>query len=108
MNKFLRILIQVIPVILMIVLVPLIKNDYYLLAADAAIIVIALFIKYEKRDWVFLLFGFFIMIISEYIFTSTKVETFNRNSLFGLMPIWLPFLWAYSFIVLKRAIMILS
>ncbi len=48
------------------------------------------------------------MIISEYLFIKTGVETFTRNSLFGLMPLWLPFLWAYAFVVIKRAIKILD
>ena len=48
------------------------------------------------------------MIISEAIFISTGVETFIRNSLFGLMPLWLPFLWGYCFVAMKRAIKILN
>jgi hypothetical protein len=48
------------------------------------------------------------MFASEYFFISTGVETFARNSLFGLMPLWLPFLWAYAFVVIKRAVIILS
>ena len=48
------------------------------------------------------------MIVSEYLFISTGVETFNRNSLFGLMPLWLPFLWGYAFVVMKRVIVVLD
>jgi hypothetical protein len=48
------------------------------------------------------------MLISESIFISTGVEKFERNSLFGLMPIWLPFLWAYGFIAIKRAVHIIE
>ncbi len=48
------------------------------------------------------------MIASEYVFCSTGVETFVRNSLFGLMPIWLPFLWGYGFIAIKRSVLILD
>jgi len=36
------------------------------------------------------------------------VETFVRNSLFGLMPLWLPFLWGYGFVAIKRGIKILE
>ncbi len=92
----------------MIGLIPIVSSDYILTLVYIAIIAIAFFIRYEKREYVFLTFGFFGMIISEYIFTSTKVETFDRNSLFGLMPLWLPFLWAYSFVAMKRAIKILE
>jgi len=108
MNKIKKIFLNIIPIFLMIELIPIISNDYLLTLAYVIIIVGALFIKYEKREYIFLLWGFFGMMISEYIFISTKVETFNRNSLFGLMPIWLPFLWGYSFLVMKRIINILE
>ncbi|MBN2052170.1 hypothetical protein JW756_01585 [Candidatus Woesearchaeota archaeon] len=64
--------------------------------------------RYEQRDFLFFIFGFIAMIISEYLFVSTGVETFVRNTLFGLMPLWLPFLWAYAFVAMKRAIIILG
>lgn len=92
----------------MIGLIPLVQNDYFLTIIYVAIITISLLIKREHRDFFFLIFGFFVMIVSEYIFVSTGVETFTRNSLFGLMPLWLPFLWAYGFLAMKRAIVILN
>ena len=48
------------------------------------------------------------MILSEMIFISTGVEIFVRNTLFGLMPLWLPFLWGYGFVAIKRGIKILE
>jgi hypothetical protein len=48
-------------------------------------------------------FGFIFMTLSEYLFISTGVEVFERDSLFGLMPLWLPFLWGYGFVVIKRS-----
>ena len=56
----------------------------------------------------FAIAGFVLMMIFASIFISTKVETFNRNSLFGVMPLWLPFLWAYTFVTIKRVINILK
>ncbi len=107
-KKIAKILINIVPVLIMIGLIPFVQNDYVLTLIYVVIIAIVLFVKYEKREWVFLLVGFFGMMISEYIFTSTRVEVFVRDSLFGLMPIWLPFLWAYSFVVMKRAINIME
>lgn len=54
-----------------------------------------------------MIFGFIIMTISEYIFISTGVETFTRNSFLGLMPLWLPFLWAYGFVLISRNVEII-
>ncbi len=91
----------------MILLIPLVKNDYVLTGFYVGIIMISLLVKYEKKDILFLIIGFVIMMISEGLFISTGVETFNRNSLFNLMPVWLPFLWAYAFVAMKRLISIL-
>ena len=62
----------------------------------------------EKNDLTIYISGFFFMFLSEIFFISTGVETFERNSLFGIMPLWLPFLWAYGFIVIRRAVHIIE
>lgn len=106
--KTIKIFLNAVPVILMIALIPIIKNDYLLTGVDVLIIAISFSIKYQLKDYVFFGFGFIIMIISEYLFVSTGVETFIRDTLFGLMPLWLPFLWAYAFVVMKRSINIID
>ncbi|MCL5438769.1 MAG: hypothetical protein M1268_02135 [Patescibacteria group bacterium] len=65
-------------------------------------------IKFESKDILFFIFGFCVMVIFEYLFVSTGAETFSRNSLFGLMPLWLPFLWGYGFVAIKRSVNILN
>lgn len=92
----------------MIGLIPLIANDYILALVYFGIIVVSLLAKKTANDFLVLVFGFFVMIASEYLFVSTGVETFTRNSLLGLMPIWLPFLWAYGFVAIKRSVEILN
>jgi len=92
----------------MIVLIPFITNDYLLTAAYILIIIISLIIKKYKNELLIFCFAFFIMIASEYVFISTGVESFQRHSLLGLMPLWLPFLWGYGFIVIKRVTQILD
>lgn len=103
-----EIILNTIPILIMIGLIPVILNDYYLSLIYVGIIAISFLFKKEKNDIKIFIFGFFAMIISEIIFTSTGVEIFIRNSLFGLMPIWLPLLWGYSFVVMKRVIKILE
>ncbi|MBI1935250.1 hypothetical protein HYS31_02315 [Candidatus Woesearchaeota archaeon] len=107
-DKILRIFLNIIPIILMIALIPVFKNDYVLTGIYALVITISFAIKYQEKDYLFFMFGFIIMVISEYFFVSSGVEIFVRNSLFGLMPLWLPVLWAYAFVVMKRAIIILD
>lgn len=92
----------------MIGLIPFIQNDYFLTLVDIGIIVAVLVTKYESKDILFLLVGFFVMTVSEVFFVSTGVETFTRNTFFGVFPLWLPVLWAYSFMAMKRVIVILN
>lgn len=108
MNKTRLIFLNSLPVLIMIGLIPLIKNDLILTLFYIAIIILSLFIKKEKNDFSVFMFGFIMMIIFESIFISTGVETFIRNSLFGIMPLWLPFLWGYGFIAIKRGVKILD
>ena len=107
-DKIFKILIQALPILLMIALIPLIENDYYLFLGYIIIIIVSFFIYYEKKDYILFIFGLIAMIIAEYIFISTGVEIFLRSSLFGVMPIWLPLLWAYAFVVIKHSIQILK
>jgi len=107
-DKISKIFFNIIPIILMISIIPLVKNDYLLTVIYAVIIAVAFVIKYDKKDYLVLFCGFIIMTLSEYFFISTGVETFTRNSLFGIMPLWLPVLWAYGFVAIKRVIVILN
>ena len=107
-DKILFIFLNTIPIMLMIVLIPSVENDYTLTGIYCAIIALSFIARYEKKDIHFLISGFFIMLFSEYLFISTGVETFKRNSLFGIMPLWLPFLWSYPFVAIKRIINILN
>jgi len=108
MKKLLQILTESIPILIMIALISVVKSDGNLTVLFILIIAGALALKRQKHDFIFLVAGFFIMIISESIFISTGVETFVRNSLFGLMPLWLPFLWAYAFVTMRRSIKIIE
>ena len=108
MDKIFKILINSIPIIIMVGLIPFIVNDYILSFVYLIVIAVALFVKKEKYDITALSAGLVIMLISEYFFISTGVETFNRASLFGVMPIWLPLLWAYGFVAIKRTLGVLN
>lgn len=99
-----NILANIIPSLFMVLLISFIQNDYYLTLVYIGIIAIALFIKYEAKEYLFFLFGLVIITFFEWVFVSTGAEIFLRRSLFGVMPIWLPLLWAYSFIAIKRAV----
>ena len=108
MHKAFQIFVQALPVLLMIGLIPFVVNEYILTVVYVAIIITALALKRMERDLLFLAFGSLIMTISESLFISMGVETFQRHTLFGLMPLWLPFLWGYGFVAIKRSVGILA
>lgn len=99
---------EAIPVLLMLVLIPIIRDDYVLLAAYILITIGWFLARREPHDGAAYAFGLIAITLSEYLFVRTGVETFTRHSLFGIMPIWLPFLWAYAFVVIKRSVRILD
>ncbi len=107
-KKINKVILNIVPIALMILLIPFIKNDYILSGIYLGIIIFSLLIKHEKKDIFFFVFGFVALTISEYLFVSTGVETFIRNSLFNIMPLWLPILWGYVFIAMKRTINIIN
>lgn len=103
MTLAVRIFATAFPVFLMIALVPYVRNDYVLTGIYIAIIAISA-LRYTRKDFIFLVFGFFILLLGEYFFLLTGVETFERRSLLGVMPLWLPFLWSYIFVTMKRSV----
>lgn len=96
------------PVVFMIGLIPIVQDDYILAGIYILITIVFFLINTEKYDTEIFLFGFVALAISEFFFISTGVEIFLRNSLFGIMPVWLPFLWGYAFVAIKRSIKILE
>lgn len=107
MKKIRKIAIQCVPVLLMIGLIPLVRNDYLLTALYVGTILISFLVKHRKYEGLIFAGGFVFMFVSELLFIQTGVETFNRNSLLGLMPLWLPFLWGYGFVVIRRSVEVL-
>ena len=73
-----------------------------------AIVVVMFFLKRGDYDLSIFIFGFVAMIVSEFFFVSSGAEVFVRTSLFGIMPIWLPFLWGYAFVAIKRSVRVLE
>ena len=108
MNKISPIFWNALPILILISLIPLIQSDYWLVLAYVIIIAVLFLLKRLPNDLLVFVFGLVAMTVFETIFISTGVETFNRVSLFGLMPVWLPLLWAYGFVAIKRSIEILN
>ena len=108
MKKSLKIIFMILPIVVMIGLIPLVRSDVALALVYLAFSCVALCRKGTKNDLLFFLFGTIGLFFSEWFFISTGVEVFMRHSLLGLMPLWLPLLWGYAFIVMGRALTVLS
>lgn len=108
MKKILNILKEVLPIVIMIGLIPWIASDYLLTIIYIILIIIFFSIKREKSDTSVFVFGLIAITLSEYFFINTGVETFLRQSLFGVMPLWLPLLWGYGFVAIKRSVKIIE
>ena len=98
----------IIPVIIMITLIPYVRDDIVLTVLYIAIICFALIPGFSRKDLITFALGFVVLTVLELFFISTGVETFNRISLFGAMPLWLPFLWAYSFVAIRKTIILFN
>lgn len=108
MKKVRGIILNALPILVMIWLIPLVSNDYVLSVLFLLIIVVSLATHRKPLDLTALIAGAILMTLAEYLFVSTGVETFTRNSLFGIMPLWLPILWAYGFVAIKRIVYVLG
>jgi len=107
MNTIYKIFLNAVPVLLMIILIPIVIDDYFLAALYVVIIAFMFMTHRNVSDLSIFFFGLVIMTSSEYLFISTGVETFDRQTLFGLMPLWLPLLWGYGFVAIKRSVALL-
>ena len=102
MKHYIQIVFYFAVIVIMLALIPVIANDYALTGIYLVFILSAIVFKKERSDFMFLAVGFTGLTFGEYVFVSTGVETFNRNSLFGIMPLWLPLLWSFIFLSMKR------
>lgn len=107
-EKLVRICLYAVPIILMIGIIPLVTDEHVLATIYVLCAVVLLATKPEKNDLAAYAFGLVGITISETFFVGTGVETFARQGLFGIMPVWLPFLWAYAFVTIKRTLRILD
>ena len=95
------------PIFFMIALIPYVRSDVVLTFIYIAIIGVSS-LRYSRHDFMYLFVGCIVLFISEYFFISTGVEMFERKSLLGVMPLWLPLLWAYVFVAIKRGIVVIE
>src|SRR3989344_2261799 len=95
-------IIEFLPTILMIALIPIFWNDYILTGIYAVAIILLFLAKRERKEITIFISSAIIITFFEYIFVMTGVEIFQRHTLLGVMPLWLPLLWGYAMVAAKR------
>ena len=95
--------IQIFLLVLAILLVGLIKQEILVtLFLLLVLIIIFSFLEYHKGEWILFFIGAIVGIVLELggdlIF---PLQSWADGSLFGI-PLWLPILWGYSFVFIRR------
>lgn len=77
-------------------------NNYILALVFLTIIIVMLLIKHYPGDIVALILGIVMGLVIEIIGTYfVGYQSFTNPDFFGI-PVWLPFAWGYSLMVMKR------
>lgn len=102
-------LLYTLPLFGMISLIPLLEHEVGITLCYT-LVAVSYFIlhKWKKLDLIVYTLGFIAMTLFETIFLLTHVEIFTQRGLFGIMPLWLPFLWAYGFLVIKDSLAVIT
>ncbi|MBI2665201.1 hypothetical protein HYX12_01100 [Candidatus Woesearchaeota archaeon] len=97
-----RIWFQLIPLFLVLAIFLITQNEVYVTLGIIILIGASFSIKYYQKEWKVLLFG----IVLGFLFEMGgdlvyKAQYWESASLFGI-PMWLPLMWGYGFIFIRR------
>ncbi len=96
-------LVDIIFFILPTIFIGLLKNEFLSSVVLLFLLIFySFFIDYVSNEWILFVVGIVLSIISEIggdlLF---KLQSWSSGSFFGI-PFWLPLLWAYAFIFIRR------
>lgn len=103
MTKFYRVFVETLPILLGILLSYL----FWERTAVLAIIYVALAITLisfhkDKKEFIIFAYGIIIGLLVEVIGTQiSSYQSFAKPDFFGI-PLWLPIVWGYGFVAMKR------
>ena len=101
--KLKELLIQLIPLFIVFIIMIFVNSEILYTILIILLIIASFLIKYYPGEWKILVLGFLLAIIFEVVFglISYRLQHWEQDSLFGV-PYWLPFLWAYGFVYIRR------
>jgi len=90
------------PLIVALALQPFIQGEVQYTIVIVAVLLITFKIKYYKGEWTLFLVGAIISLLFEMVGgLYYRTQFWADASLFGI-PIWLPILWGYGFVMIGR------
>jgi|SRR3989344_4529533 len=102
MNNQIKILKNVAPFITVFFLPLITLNEAFLTFVIIVLILISLKINYTKDEWKLVIIGILIGFIVEVVTGMFyRIQFWANGSLFGV-PTYVPFLWGYGFLIIRR------
>ena len=101
-NNYLKLAKQALPIIIFPICLLITQNELAIAIVLIFMTAITFWISYEKNEYRVFLLGLILGLVMEIGGDAIyKMQYWDNGSLFGI-PIWLPFLWAYGFIIIRR------
>jgi len=101
-SKWVEIGKQTLPLIIFPVVLIITQNEIAISAGLILMTAITFWMSYEKEEYKVFLLGLILGLIMEVGGDAIyKMQYWETGSLFGI-PLWLPLLWAYGFIIIRR------
>ncbi len=96
------ILLQLIPLFLALTIFLFTQKELYVTTGIIILILISFKIKYYEGEWKVLLFGIITGLLFEIAGDAIyKLQYWEKASLMGI-PLWLPLMWGYGFVFIRR------
>lgn len=109
MTKLFKILIETLPIFFGILLSYLFWQNNILLFIIYLILTLGLiYFRKDKIEFIIFIYGILIGAIAEVIGTQISGYQSFANPDFAGIPIWLPIVWGYGFVVMKRVGFVLT
>lgn len=102
MNKFLLVMKELIPFLILFVLQTFIHSEIIFFILALVVILLDYYIKQSKNEWKLFLVGAFTGFIIEVVMGLIYRSQFWENASLLGVPLWLPLTWGYGFLVITR------
>lgn len=101
-NNIREVIIQLLQLIMVFVILTFTRNEIVFAFVIAILLLVNFKIKYSKNEWELFLIGCLAGFIIEVALGKIyRLQYWQQDSLFGV-PLWLPLLWGYGFVFIRR------